>query len=111
MTYFNTRTTMVAGWDASVSFTTTIDVNNFDNGAIEIVWSSLNAANGTVVLKGSISGSNYDTLSDVRTMVTASAFQLYGILEAGFEKIQVVYAAASNTAGTIDVYANRKSRR
>lgn len=110
--YFNVRQTLVSGYDASVSFTTAFQFQNFDCGAVQIVWTGLDGTTGTARLRASIDESNWDSLTtDPITMLQSAGNQIYNITDGGYEKVQVVYAANGNSTGTIDVVINQKSRR
>ncbi len=114
MSYQNTRSTLANGYDAAVSFTTQLEWTNHDSGAIQVVWSGINANNGTVRLRATVDGSSWCNLTtDPTTLTVSSGNQVFNFTggDIGFESVQVVYVAASNTVGTITATANRKSLR
>lgn len=114
MSYQNTRVTLANGYDAAVSFTTQLEWTNHDSGAIQVIWSGLNATNGTVRLRATVDGSSWDNLTtDPKTLTVSSGNQIFNFTggDIGFENVQIVYAAGSNTVGTVTALANRKSLR
>lgn len=110
--YFNTEQQIASAMTASASFTTDFTFRNFDNGAVQVVWAGVDTNVGTFRLQCSVNGTDFSNLTTIATtMTTASSSQVFNITDAGYDVIRCVYAAVSNTVGTVDVFINRKSRR
>ena len=103
---------VVSAATASTSFTTDVTGQNFDNGAFQVIWTSYVGASASVRLQASIDGSNFSNLTvNPTTLSTGSSSILYNITDAGYPVYRVLYDAGTTTAGTLDVWVSRKSRR
>lgn len=112
MAYSNVQETLIDAASAAVSFSTTIDVQNFDSGSIQVVFSGLDAADASVDLLASIDRTNFETLlTAVTTLTVSSGNHVYNITDQGFNELKVTYDEGSVSTGTVSVYGVRKSRR
>lgn len=111
--YINTVSQVVSAAPAAASFTTDIPVINFDNGAVQVVWSGVNGTASTFRLMGSANnGVDFSNLTaSATTLNTTASSQLFAITDEGYTTIRCVYVAATSTVGSIDVWVNKKSRK
>lgn len=101
---------VVASSSAATSFTTSFEVLNYNQCAVQIIWTSLNTAVGTVKLQASNDGTNWENLTALPyTMTSANDNHIFNMYEIGYAFMQVNYAAVSNTAGQVTVKTVRKS--
>lgn len=111
--YQNTFQQIVSGATASVSFTTTVDVQNHDIGAFQVVWNSLSHNTATFRLQATIAGDPHfsNLTTNPTTMTSGTSSQLYDLTNAGYRTVICEYKANGTTTGTIDCWIVRKSRR
>ena len=91
----------------TANFSLTDNISTFTHVAVQVVWSGLDAVDGIVKTQWSIDGTNWED-SQTYTMATASGSEI--LSDDGFtaHMFRVRYEKGSNTAGTINVYANAK---
>ena len=107
----NEQTPWVDSAPADTSFVTGIPVLMDGSAAIEVVYSGIDATNGNIRLKGSVSGeiAKARNLTDYASTFTATAAAfLFNVSDIGYSWIHVVYVAGSNTAGSVTVDLTRK---
>lgn len=96
--------------NAATSYTTSFEVLNYNQCAVQVIWSALDTSTGTVRLQASNDGSNYQNLTTSPITMTAGAsnhmFNMYAI---GYAFMAVYYDPGSNTAGTLNIKTVRKS--
>jgi len=112
--YQNDRVTVASSQDAATSFTTAVNFQNFDTGAIQIDYVSFAAETASVQLNARAGGStSWAVIASAVTLVSSASAYLFNFTggSIGFEEVQVVYKANGETTGTINVKANRKSLR
>ena len=94
---------------AGATYTTSFEVLNYNQCAVQVVWSGLDTAVGTVRLKASNDGTNWENLTTFPyTMASATDNHIYNMYSIGYAFMQVVYNAVSNTTGTIAIKTVRK---
>lgn len=73
------------------------------SGSIQIVWSSLNATNGTFAINVSLDNVNWlaSGCSNPKRLTTASGIHIWEIPVFTTRYLQIVYSKGSNTAGSI----------
>lgn len=111
--YQNTFLQIVSAATASVSFTTTVDVQNHDIGSFQVVWNSLSHNTAEFRLKATIAGDPHfsNLTTNPTTMTSGTSSQLYDMWNTGYRTVLCEYKANGTTSGTIDVWVTRKSRR
>lgn len=95
---------------ASNSYTTSFEVLNYNQCAVQVIWSGLNATNGSVRLLASNDGVNYQNLTtNATTMVSATDNHIFNMYSIGYGEMRVYYSPGSNTTGLINIKTLRKS--
>lgn len=96
---------------ASASFTTNFHVFNYSNAAIQVIWSGLDATNGTVRCRASnkLAGNYQNLTANPVTLTTAAGEHIFNIYDIGYGYIQLYYDNASNTTGSFEVVSVRKA--
>ena len=95
---------------ASQSYTTSFEVLNYSTAGVQIAWSGINATNGTVRLRASCDGTNFQDLTQFPvTMVSGTDNHIFNMYLIGYSYMQLSYSPQSITTGTIDVVAVRKA--
>tara|TARA_R110002020_G_scaffold168262_1_gene356940 strand:+ start:71 stop:421 length:351 start_codon:yes stop_codon:yes gene_type:complete len=91
----------------TANFTLTDNISTFTHVAVQFVWSGLDATDGVIKTQWSIDGTNWED-SQSYTIGTASGSHI--LSDDGFtaHMFRVSYTKGSNSAGTINVYANAK---
>lgn len=101
---------IVQSLTAGASYTTSFEVLNYNQCAVQLVWSGLDSAVGTFRLKASNDGTNWENLTTFPyTMISASDNHLFNMYQIGYGYMQVAYGAVSNTTGTLALKITRKS--
>ena len=91
----------------TANFALTDNISTFTHVAVQFVWSGLDATDGIIKTQWSIDGTNWED-SQSYTIGTAAGSHI--LSDDGFtaHMFRVAYASGSNSAGTINVYANAK---
>jgi len=91
----------------TANFSLTDNISTFTHVAVQVVWSGLDATDGVIKTQWSIDGTNWED-SQTYTMATASGSEI--LSDDGFtaHMFRVSYNKGTNTAGTLNVYANAK---
>ena len=91
----------------TANFALTDNISTFTHIAVQIVWSGLDATDGVIKTQWSIDGTNWED-SQSYTLGTASGSEILSDAEFTAHMFRVSYTKGSNSAGTINVYANAK---
>ena len=88
-------------------YSLTDNISTFTHVAVQFVWSGLDATDGVIKTQWSIDGTNWED-SQTYTIGTASGSHI--LSDDGFtaHMFRVSYNKGSNSAGTLNVYANAK---
>tara|TARA_R100001594_G_scaffold128447_1_gene166701 strand:- start:67 stop:417 length:351 start_codon:yes stop_codon:yes gene_type:complete len=91
----------------TANFALTDNISTFTHVAVQFVWSGLDATDGVIKTQWSIDGTNWED-SQTYTIGTASGSHI--LSDDGFtaHMFRVSYNKGSNSAGTLNVYANAK---
>lgn len=105
----DTRTEEVAGQAASADYSKEIQVGQYEYVGIQAVFSSLNAADGEIKIQGSVDGTNFDDYPDSGFYIpSGTSTRWWDINTRSLEKIKVVWAHGSNTAGTLGLVSRKE---
>tara|TARA_R110002126_G_scaffold15876_2_gene64449 strand:- start:632 stop:970 length:339 start_codon:yes stop_codon:yes gene_type:complete len=77
------------------------DMRQYTNIAVQGIAASLDQADGTLTIEGSIDGTNWDALATATTFGSGSTNELIFITGVYCQYVRVVWAEGTNTAGTI----------
>ena len=91
----------------TATFAITDNISTFTHVAVQVVWSGLDATDGVIKTQWSLDGTNWED-SQSYTLGTASGSEI--LSDDGFtaHMFRVSYNKGTNTAGTLNVYANAK---
>lgn len=91
----------------TTTFAITDNISTFTHVAVQVVWSGLDATDGVIKTQWSLDGTNWED-SQSYTLGTASGSEI--LSDDGFtaHMLRVSYNKGTNTAGTLNVYANAK---
>lgn len=110
--------TLTTDQDAATSFTAQFATLNHQLGSIHVIYSSMSTETGTIQVRGtndvtartSPSTAKWSSLTPtVTTLVSSCDNRLFNIPNIGYSFMQLIYAANSNTSGTINAYVVLKS--
>lgn len=106
--FYNIVATQIS---AAASYSTALEVQNYSNAAVQVIWSGVDATNGTIRCKASNRyTTDFQNLSQYPiTMVASAGNHMFNIYDIGYSYLQIYYDPGSNTAGTIDLVATRKA--
>ena len=91
----------------TANFALTDNISTFTHVAVQVVWSGLDATDGVIKTQWSIDGTNWED-SQTYTLGTASGSEILSDAEFTAHMFRVSYTKGSNSAGTLNVYANAK---
>ena len=108
--YFNVTEKLASGASASSAYSHNVPVQNFDNFAVQVVWTGVDTAAGTLKLMGgsvdSTSESAFSILTDDVTTMCASGGSvatndnaLFNVTDCAYNYVKVVYTPVLNAAG------------
>ncbi len=91
----------------TATFAITDNISTFTHVAVQVVWAGLDATDGVIKTQWSLDGTNWED-SQSYTLGTASGSEI--LSDDGFtaHMFRVSYNKGTNTAGTLNVYANAK---
>ena len=96
-----------ANANATANFPLTDNISTFTHIAVQFVWSGLDATDGVIKTQWSLDGTNWED-SQTYTISTASGSHILSDGEFTAHMFRVRYEHGSNSAGTINIYANAK---
>lgn len=86
-----------------------ITVSQWDKTAIQIVWTTADAADATVKLQASVDGTNFEDWSgSTYTIATAAGNHWWSVETHALRTLRVVYSKGSNTTGTYTLYSRKE---
>ena len=104
--YFDQIASSASG-GTTANYSITDNISTFTHVAVHVVWAGLDATDGVIKTQWSLDGTNWED-SQSYTLGTASGCEILSDAEFTAHMFRVRYEKGSNTAGTLNVYANAK---
>lgn len=95
------KTILSAVSAASTQTSASQDMRHYKHIAVQVIAASLDAADGSFVVQGSVDGTNFDDITTSTTLAAGASNQLVLVDDVHCGYVRVVYSEGSNTAGTV----------
>lgn len=95
---------------ATASFTTSFEVLNYSQAAVQVIWTGFNNTNAEIRLRASNDDTYFQNLTaEPVTMVASSSNHVFNVYQISYGFMQVYFNPGSNTSGTLSIKTIRKA--